>query len=255
MRTAICFSGHLRSFEDVFSYLKETIIQPMNCDVFIHTWDNIGTPGNRNKGDGNGIVFKTNIETIQNLAKPISLLVEKENIHERFVKATNHINILPEEKCFIAGHVGFHVGMFYSIFKCNQLKSEYEDLYKFKYDRVIRFRPDIRMGTKFNLSMFPDNNILYVPQIGKYCELGLNDQVAIGSSKIIDTYCNIYSHIIKYYDEHVTVARPEMMISHHLTENKISVKEIDINYDIYRFDGSILRQDKLIGYNPGVRWK
>lgn len=253
MRTAICFSGHLRSFDTTFNYLKDTVIRPMNADVFIHTWDTIGSLQNRHKGDGDAEHFKINLEHVKRTANPVSMSVETES--NKFIEATSHISIPEEDKMYIAGHIGFHVGMFYSIFKANQLKCDYEKLNNFTYDRVIRFRPDIRMGTTFNPKMFPDNNKLYIPEIGKYTEEGMNDQVAVGSSKTIDIYSNTYNNIIEYYSNHVTVLRPEMILKHHLTKNQVIIQDVNIVYDIYRFDGSILRQSRLEGFDPGARWK
>lgn len=253
MRTAICFSGHLRSFDTTYHYLKDTVIKPMKADVFIHTWDIVGTLHSRHKGDGDAQHFKINVDHIKNMVNPIAMLVETES--DRFIKAADHVVVPDDQKMYIAGHVGFHVSMFYSIYKANQLKSEHEKLNKFTYDRVIRIRPDIRMGTTLHPHLFPDANKLYVPEIGKYTEQGMNDQIAIGPSKLIDIYSDTYNHIIDYYKNRVTVARPEMLLKHHLITNKIAIQEIDIIYDIYRFDGSILRQSRLEGYNPGARWK
>jgi len=253
MKTAICFSGHLRSFETTFNYLKETVINPMNADVFIHTWDIIGSSASRFKGDGFATNYIVDLNKIQKLANPIFFTVEKET--DLFVKVTDDIKILEHEKKYIVGHVGFHINMFYSIFKANQLKSEYEKIKNFTYDRVIRFRPDIRMGTLFIPTLFPDNNKIYVPKIGKYSDVGINDQVAIGSSHNIDEYCNIYNNIIEYYKNHVAEARPETLLKYHLIQNKINIQELDITYDIYRFDGTILRQTEFAGTNINVKWK
>ena len=145
--------------------------------------------------------------------------------------------------------------MFYSIYKANQLKCDFEKLNNFKYDRVIRFRGDIRMGTLFNNNMFPDDDILYVPTIGQYAEDGINDQVAISSSPIMDLYADAYHDIIKYYEDGVVARRPESILKHYLDSKNIKIQQENITYDIYRLDNTILRQHRLRGEILEVRWR
>lgn len=255
MRTALCISGHLRSFLDVYQYIKDQIIDPMNCEIFIHTWSTLGGELGRKKGDGDSASHKVDIDRVYELAKPVSLIVESEDTKLKFIDATRHIVVPIEEQKFIAGRISNHVGMFYSIYKANQLKCDFEKLNHFKYDRVIRFRGDIRMGTTFSHDMFPDNDVLYVPAIGQYAEDGINDQVAISSSHVMDVYCEAYYEIIKYYESGIVVRRPEAILKHFLDSKNIKTKQEDITYDIYRLDNSILRQYKYHGDILGVKWR
>lgn len=39
MIAALCLSGHLRTWDETFPGLDEFILQPLQPDVFIHTWD------------------------------------------------------------------------------------------------------------------------------------------------------------------------------------------------------------------------
>ncbi len=38
MKLALCLSGHLRTFDQVFQNLKENVLDRYNPDVFLHTW-------------------------------------------------------------------------------------------------------------------------------------------------------------------------------------------------------------------------
>ena len=38
-KVAVCLSGHMRTYKDTAASLIKNIIDPLNCDVFIHTWD------------------------------------------------------------------------------------------------------------------------------------------------------------------------------------------------------------------------
>ena len=153
-------------------------------------------------------------------------------------------------------HVKYHVSMFYGIKRANDLKSEFEKENNFQYDLVVKIRPDIRFGTVFNYEMFPEKyKKIYLPKIATYCIEGLNDQVAISSSTLMDKYCELYPKVIDYYRYHTTTARPEAMVKYHLTSLNIPFERIDIIYDIYRLNGKILRQEEMVGRELEVQWK
>jgi hypothetical protein len=40
---AICLSGHVRNYEHNLANINKFLVKPLNADVFIHTWDSIGT--------------------------------------------------------------------------------------------------------------------------------------------------------------------------------------------------------------------
>ena len=39
MKVAICLSGNMRTYEKSFDFLKRKILDVIDCDIFIHTWD------------------------------------------------------------------------------------------------------------------------------------------------------------------------------------------------------------------------
>ena len=45
------------------------------------------------------------------------------------------------------------ISMFEKIYKCNKLKSDYEKQFNFKYDIVIRMRPDIMIYSDFDFCL------------------------------------------------------------------------------------------------------
>jgi hypothetical protein len=254
MKTALCLSGNLRTFEQTFPSIKQNIIDPLNCDVFIYTPNKIGAPTRKTAGDVECQNIQTDLlyDNIVGMFNPKKIVIEEENT-QRFINMSKDIKIRPNEKMFIAGHLGYHIAMFYYIFMCNQIKIRYEMENNFVYDRVIRFRPDIKMNTKLDHSMFPDNNKIYLPEIAQYCNEGLNDQMAIGSSNSMNIYAELYNHVISYYKNHTTTARPEAMVRYHLCKNGIKFETRNIQYDIYRLSGEIYKQYKMHGENGG-RW-
>lgn len=254
MKTAICFSGHLRTFFEVFHSVKTNIIDPLNADVFIHTWEVMGAPTRKTQTDNELHYVLCDQQKVIELAQPKKIVFEPEKILETFIKDTNDIVVPEDQRRFIMTHIGYHIGMFYSIHRANQLKCEYEQENNFKYDRVIRIRPDLFWETKLDHSMFPDNNILYIPEIAQFCDEGMNDQVCIGSSHNVDMYSNIYYDIISYYRNNVITARPEALFRYHINKHQIPIQTLDLNYKMYRLDGAIFTQYKMHG-DYISRWK
>lgn len=248
MKTALCLSGHLRSFRHTFQSLKNNIIDPLNCDVFIHTWDVIGAPTGKNPGDIKNENFKTIncLQDIYGMFNPKYMSIEEQQDKlDLFINQTNDIKVPADEQQYIMKHIGLHISMFYSIFMSNNLRKDYEQENNIEYDLIVRCRPDLFFKTILDFSMFADKNKLYVPDIATYVSNGINDQVAISSPSTMDTYCDIYHCIANYYRHRVCTARPEVMIKYHLDKNNIKTESKNIDYDLYRLDGSILKQLKM----------
>lgn len=249
MKTALCLSGHLRTFRHTADSLKKNIIDPLSCDVFIHTWDIIGAPPSpKTPGDNN---YRNNLTVellgeINNLYQPALMSIEEEKPKLDELKFRAKDIVVPAgQQQYIMQHIGLHTSMFYSMYMSNELRKEHEQENYLKYDLVIRCRPDMFLSTKLDYSMFPNKDTIYVPEIATYCEGGINDQMAIGTPALMDKYFNIYHDVENYYRHHSCVARPEIMIKYHLNRNGIKTEERNILYDIYRLDGSILKQHKM----------
>ena len=60
MKVALCLAGHMRSYERTIDDWKANIIQPLNADVFIHSWKRtgpwVGNFGNYSKPDDPGTI-------------------------------------------------------------------------------------------------------------------------------------------------------------------------------------------------------
>lgn len=248
MKVALCLSGHLRTFRNTAKSLKDNIIDPLNCDVFIHTWDVLGSPTGKNPGDVNNqdTQIIDIMPEIYDLLNPTLISIERQKDKLEELKFKTRDIIIPiDEKQFIMQHIGLHISMFYSLYMSNNIRKEYEEENQIKYDMIIRCRPDIFLKTKLNLSMFPDKNKIYVPEIATYVENGINDQMAIGYADVMEYYFNIYNDVENYYRYHYSTVRPEVIIKYYLNKYNIITEEKPINYDIYRLDGGILRQYKM----------
>ena len=234
MKVALCLSGQTRNWMGCRDTIKKHIIEPLNADVFFHTWSVKGEkiydyhpPDyviNNFPIDGDLKEFYT----------PISSIIEVPNYSEfKAITPTRYHNTLM---------------MHYSIWKANELKKVYEDTNNMKYDLVIRCRFDLEFH-KFDIVdtlpnivdtiylppnknidvTFPEpmeialklNGIIYMP----------NDQFGYGSSNGMDYYSKVWevekSNISAYMNH------PEGSYTDHFWNKNTSKFKVDVNPNIH----------------------
>jgi SAM-dependent methyltransferase len=243
-RVAVCLSGHLRTFDRTYKSLMDNLVNPLSADVFIHTWETIGSQNSKVGSDRHTSAVSTNsrLKDINSFYNPKKINIE--NFDKKyFIDLGNKVSIAESDKIYVANHLGYHFAMFYSIKKANDLKIQAESENGFKYDYVIRIRPDIFLETKLNDSFFPaQKNCIVTPIIAQYHSDGINDQIAIGSSESMDKYCSLFNNKLQYCQDRVSSIRPESLLRYHTSKNEISIEKRNIQYLIIRVDGTILKQ-------------
>lgn len=172
MRTAICFSGELRSLDKTFHLLEKNILSKFsNYDIFIFTWAD-------DPDLDKGYIFT---ET------------EHFNIFQQEPRKDLNIDLINEHAT---------QGMFrqlYCLQQCNKLKQQFEEANNFKYDIVVRVRPDLLL---LDDSGLPDNIEEY--DFSKLWTLnhddwhGYCDRFYITNSKNMDLIANGYD-LLPYY--------------------------------------------------------
>ena len=166
----MCISGIFNKYKEKGEYIKKFIINPLKANVFISTNKNV------------------NEEDIINFYKPSLYHFSDRKLQVcKFIKPGTEM-------------------MFYRIDAANKLKKQYEKKHNFKFDIVIRIRPDISIYNnipKKCINNIQNNTIYYPspyenyfiqPSIGCPCG-GINDMFAIGNSKTIDIYSNIFKYL------------------------------------------------------------
>lgn len=174
MKTAICFSGELRTFRvavpRILNYFKG-----YNADIFCHTWNTTGDTQHE----------QVDFEYLNNLIQNSEHTLQN-------IKVEKSIN-----------HSGPFGNMLYSIQQANLLKRKYEIQNNFDYDLVIKTRYDMLMppGKEFGTRQI-DQRVLYYSlgnrglvhtDVGKH---GLSDIIFWGDSPTMDIACDTY----RYYN-------------------------------------------------------
>ena len=122
------------------------------------------------------------------------------------------------------------ISMHYKIGRANQLRKDYEIANNFKYDVVIRARPDIRHNKMLKMSDYEINSSnCYLDKDHSYHYV--SDQFAFGTPEVMDIYSSLYEHILPY-SQTIAVYYAEATMQHHLKTNKINVKHVNLDYKV-----------------------
>ena len=230
MKVALCLSGQARFLETCYyESMKPNLIDDLNPDVFIHTWDTSTMVGQHFKSGGGGIMgdkIPSNLmETMVNLYQPKKYIIEPQKYFE-FDKWGSRLmpGIKSDHLC----------SMFYSIHESNKLKKQYEYENNFIYDWVIRIRFDMAIPSgPLNLNEL-NNNHLWVAT-GCFDNVnGYLDSLGYSSSQIMDIYSDTFNHIDYIADNNPNMGIcGEYVLRKHIDKNNISVMEIG-NHKAYR---------------------
>ena len=202
MKVALCISGQPRSAVETYPFIYENIIKPNNADVFIHMhYDKDNLYMDKSHADNGNCVLPEGIDnTVIDMYKPIRYLVESPrnfrkphfNITDKRlenIKKMNHHKKWTDED--VKQHIMKQItSMYYSIFKCNELKEIYANETGIRYDYVIRIRFDLVVYHPIICSQL-DPNYIYYLEMGQPDEL-ISDWLNIGSNAIMNVYSSLY---------------------------------------------------------------
>ncbi|MCS4057062.1 hypothetical protein [Salinibacter ruber] len=146
-----------------------------------------------------------------------------------------------------------NIPMYYKLKKCNELKSKHEQENDFKYDVVIKVRPDLIVPDKIPERVFQKTDILWYegnphPQV--------SDKLALSSSRNMDYYSSVWDQLDTYWENPLgdgnwqDVRVGERLMLHHMNQSDIRSEPFFINCDILRSLEKVrdnVRKDKKIG--------
>lgn len=223
-RVALCVSGHMRSFHLTYHSLARNLFRHQKCDVFISTWASMGAVHRHHDARLVRQSVYDVMDKVKRLYNPVELEVEP-FMHFPFTKILLERNIENRD-------LNGMISMVYKIYKANQLKKKYENENNFKYDCVIRYRPDLDLGTPLLLKDYDLSKVI-LPKIANY--YGINDQFAFSNSQNMDIYSDLFHKLEGYLlgdkDQWID---PERLMKYNLTQNNIPILNKDINYILRR---------------------
>lgn len=149
MRTAILFTGQLRTFPQTHPNLYTNLIVPNNADLFFYLFPDsmidaniLLTYGDRIKQ----IVYMTDSE-LKDYNEELSRLLDTKPAYrpEILGRAGVHPNYLRASGSILE---------YYQFYKCYALMTAFEKSHEVQYDLVIRCRPDVAFASPINLVRF-----------------------------------------------------------------------------------------------------
>jgi len=264
LRVAICISGQMRNFENRLDSLKSNLLDKYNCDIFIHTWKERGVTTDLNRLFPNGMqdYFQNDINSnpddfirewnqvlpyvdlnsneitevyLRQLYPNVKSVEIEETPKDYEEKKTLYGIKYPEFLLKEFPRRYHNLAMFYKIKSCNDLKINYELENDFKYDFVIRIRPDIHLKEELSFDLHRDNvgNSIFCKS-GMKSEDYIFDQFFFGNSYSMDKVSTIWDCLSWYWDENNkdfdssekrTIG---YLLHHHSIKNSIKINNIDI---------------------------
>jgi hypothetical protein len=235
MRVAVCISGEMRTYLEVYNDFKKNLIEPFNSDVFISTWNEsmyITSDGTKKK---------VNIERqkLIDLYNPVSLNLFE--FKDDFFYEYEGVKV-PEELIRVKPNAfKGNIPQFFLMHDCNRLKSKYEKKSNFKYDVVIRVRPDLLIFKKPPLKKIDLSKINLKHIIN---DTWYSDQFAISSSALMDSYTSIFPNLKEYWrnplqdGQFKNILNGETLMRYHILKNELPHRRLYFLFPIVRFNDS-----------------
>lgn len=222
MKTAICFHGQPRFYDEMYYHIWRTLIEKYKADVFIHTYWSPSQVGGiypvrvRQAFNEEDIKVKENaIENIKSLYNPISIEYDWYDSSKINKHQTNYYQ-------------------YYTQYAVKNLKCKYENTFGFKYDMVIRTRFDFACRrTDYDL----DLSFLWVPDTCPNAGL-YTDAFSVSNSEYFDKASDCYLNLEGF--EAAGTGHTEYAFKSQVSEQKIPVNKIPMIADVLRSDRNAL---------------
>jgi hypothetical protein len=237
----------MRTYDRCFPYLIEYILEPLDPDIFIHTWRDRG--GTWKEGlDQTADTATITRDLLEEQYDPTDVVIEEFN--EEYYDELDNVN-MPEEVKSLPGYAKSILPLFYKIHESVRLKKEHERNQGEMYDLVILLRPDIVIGDPLPNKILQAPENLWTRPTNSYYH---DEQFIVSSTSNIDYYCLIWENLQEYlqtglgsrygehgkpavdHDHHMHIGNPERLVHYHLEQSQIEVRPFQIRSQILRFD-------------------
>jgi hypothetical protein len=270
-KIAIQVFGHLRTFENTYQSLFENVILPNEeagyvVHVFIHTWDELEY---KNKQWHNEAVAELRGSKLSSSQRG---LIES-------LYSPKKIDITEQLQCddetyfdeFTGGKTSYESmrNVWFTKFRVNQLRLEYEKSENIEYDYVLNIRPDILLKNELSIRAImapyanllkgyatPENKLFFS---GHYREnlvmdsklLAASDIIYFGTPDVMNKVANIYPDLDKSDLGNHFKSWEQFLI---YTAEKNNIVPIRIDYHVGK-DWKILRLSELNSRNSKKKVK
>ncbi|HDZ5007958.1 TPA: capsular biosynthesis protein [Campylobacter jejuni] len=266
VKVAVCLSGLFRGdIYKVIANLKFNLIDSLNADLFIFTWDRyVQYPGFC--GDTNWVyrLFGTKLlKKCPDELKTLSFLKQKfpntynklnieqgvQKINQKYIQdivKCSNIQIQNEEEFVSSLDLNMtskretnRIKMFYGIYKSIQMALEYEKINKFKYDYIFRVRPDI--GLIGNIEIKDLNKLKNNELAVDFFSYGVQDQFFYAHRNVMIEVAKIWEYCYEKND----IFLRSFGSSHYLLFVYLTLRDILTVKPNFRRDVSLATRDNV----------
>jgi hypothetical protein len=220
-KIALCLSGQARFLEEGYrEVIYPYVLENNDIDIFIHTWAVDDNQDGKSYINGGGFamgkpVTKGLMLDVLETYKPTKCLIQKPHSFEVGKYSDRAMPGIRSENLY---------SMFYSIYKSNQLKREYEKENNFKYDFVIRSRFDVKLNSKIDFTL--PNSKMYLPN-GCFDPIrGYVDCFGYSNSHYMDIYANTFNQVDHIMQTTNTKLCGEYILRKQLDGYKIQIEQL-----------------------------
>ena len=226
MKIAVCMSGHFRDYDQKVDSLFNNVIKSHECDFFIHSWTNLGFSFNGLDSEGfKKYGFNRNSpdldqQDVINRFHPVRYKFEVyEEFEPDFIEEAKYYTRLNPWDPPTGDRL---ISQKKKIYLCDLLRRDYEQQNNFRYDVVIRLRPDIAFNRSIDIAQY-DLSSLHMPT-----EYGYNiasDIFCFGNSDLMTQYSDLYINLRHLYDTTGVKFNPHELLREYLQTNRINFQQ------------------------------
>lgn len=205
MRTALVISGQVKRLQEDAPSVISNLIEPLNADVFMSIWK-----PTTNTVDDVLTVYNPKSYEVEEPIEFSNLPHKASTYNKGISTGTKMANVF---------------GMYYKVWRGNEVRRIYEIANGFTYDRVIRFRFEIGISQRIH-DLVPVPNTIYIPN-GQDHMGGICDTTAIGDSESMNVYASVFSKLRHYWTLNYPL-HPESVLRKHLELTNMKIERFSL---------------------------
>jgi hypothetical protein len=235
MNIAFCLFGLPRCLEPFYVSAKHYIVDPLKCDIFIHTW-NIDHGGHRFAAEATNAItsnrFTDDSFRAKETATPCySKTVEeyiKENIKPKLYTIQNYQQFCEQTSTEITA------ALYNSINEVNLLRKKFENENNIKYDLIILCRMDLLFACSIpnfeidNAINDPNSIYMTINRGSETTNSLISDGFIFGGPKAISFYANSFN----FWKQHPHLKNESVYIEN-FKNTKVNVKRSKIKFYLF----------------------
>lgn len=236
-RVAVLLSGNIRDLESTSAILMSSVVDALDADVFIHTWDitdHRDPTWWRTADEADRHSARTDPELVARLLRPVSMIVEPpRTFSTRSVPACE-----PDLKIPLSAIMSLWFGVSESF----RLMQEHESVRGVRYEHVVRWRFDLLPSRPLSVTDLDDRLRLARWSHSRSLMLS-SDVAAVGPRDLMGVYSSVFSTLPASADHFVADSgyrgfSHEAFLGACLQRAGLEWTDLDLGTTLHRSDGS-----------------